>query len=201
MKKRILAIMGPSGAGKTTLGKNLATRCNYEIPKHCTTREPRIDDEEGFYRYLKHSTYKELYEKGEFLISSGDHSIIKKENGNFYGVLKKDCDTTFEKNDTIILFTSYKDIEQLVRLRQENIQIDIINITFKNIETGVKLRLVGNTTRNHTEKDITSRVRIALLDAKNYEKAIQENASVTIYTDFLNIEETYQEVCKKLILK
>ena len=60
IKKSIIAIMGPSGAGKTTLGEKLSTRLEISIPKHCTTRNKRIDDQEGFYRYLEHKEYDKL---------------------------------------------------------------------------------------------------------------------------------------------
>lgn len=86
----IIAIMGPSGAGKTTLANNLVLKNGVVIPRHTTTRSKRKDDEDGFYRYLMHDEYKELYDQGLFFISSGDGNEIKKENGNFYGVLKSD---------------------------------------------------------------------------------------------------------------
>ncbi len=201
MEKRIIAITGPSGSGKTTLGRRLAEVFHYEIPKHSTTRQKRKDDLKGFYRYLTHDEYKNLYEQQEFLISSGDGKEIKKEYGNFYGILKKDCVNAYEKSDTLVLFVSYKDIYQLVELRQVGFQVDIINLTFTNIEKGVKMRLVGNRERNHSLNDINSRIKNAMLDAQNYQKALENYANVTLYTDVLNCEETYQEVCKQLSLK
>lgn len=116
--KSIIAITGPSGAGKTTLGEIITNRLSVKIPRHCTTRSKRNDDKEGFYRYLSHDEYRELYENGEFLISSGDGPSIKKEYGNFYGVLIDDCLAAWKVSDIIILFVSYKDIEQLKLLKK-----------------------------------------------------------------------------------
>ena len=68
----IIAVMGPSGAGKTTLANNLVLKNSVVIPRHTTTRHPRKDDEQGFYRYLTHDEYSKMYNEGLFLISSGD---------------------------------------------------------------------------------------------------------------------------------
>lgn len=195
--KRIIAIMGPSGAGKTTLGKKLVTRYNIAIPKHCTTRIKR-DDDEDLYRYLNHNEYKELFENNQFLISSGDGTTIKKKYGNFYGILTEDCMKAWEQNDIIILFLSYKDIISLVTLMEDQIQIDIINLTFSNIKKGIELRLKNNLLRNHSVEDISNRIKSALKDKKKYNNELKLYANITIYTDKLNIEQTYCEVCKYL---
>lgn len=99
--KEIIAITGPSGAGKSTLGNLLEARCGVVVPFHCTTRGKRNDDKPNFYRYFTHEEYAERYANAEFFISSGDGTEIKKENGNFYGVLKQDCIDAFEQSDII----------------------------------------------------------------------------------------------------
>ncbi len=198
---RMLAIMGPSGAGKTTLANNLVERLELAIPRHCTTRAPRDDDMVDFYRYLTHSEFEEYFQLKKFLLWSGDGPEIRKEYGNFYGILKEDCLSSLEKSDTIILFTSYKDIDRLVSLKAAGISIRIINLTFRNIEAGVRDRLIGNTERNHTFRDINSRIYNALLDDKNYRKKLDRYADITIFTDVFDTEDTYQEVAKRLIKK
>lgn len=200
MNKKIIAIMGPSGAGKTTLGKNLSSRLKLIIPKHCTTRERRKDDEDGFYRYLTHDIYKQNLDNNKFLISSGDGQIVKKECGNFYGVLKEDCLAAWEKSDSIVLFVSYKDIETLKKIEQNGLEVDIINLTFKNIEKGMKERLIGNKERNQSPIDINNRIQIALDDTNKYQKLLETYAKTIIYTDLLDIEQTYQKACTDLTL-
>ena len=197
----IIAVMGPSGAGKTTLANNLVLKNGVVIPRHTTTRSKRKDDEDGFYRYLMHDEYKELYDQGLFLISSGDGNEIKKENGNFYGVLKSDCFEAFKKSDIILLFTSYKDILSLVNLNNTGFNIRIVNLTFTEIEKNMRERLVGNNEREQTIEDINSRIKWALKDLHDYYEELQLYSDITIYTDIKNIEETYQDVCKKLKLK
>lgn len=197
----IIAVMGPSGAGKTTLANNLVLKNSVVIPRHTTTRHPRKDDEQGFYRYLTHDEYSKMYNEGLFLISSGDGKEIKKETGNFYGVLKSDCLEAFEKSDIILLFTSYKDILSLVNLNKAGFNVKIVNLTFTEIEKNMRKRLVGNSEREHTIEDINSRIKWALKDSSDYINELQLYTDITVYTDIKNIEETYQEVCKKLKLK
>lgn len=198
ISKSIIAIMGPSGAGKTTLGEKLSTRQEISIPRHCTTRFIRSDDQEGFYRYLGHEQYNELLQHGKFLISSGDGPEVKREYGNFYGVLTEDCISAWNKSNVIVLFVSYKDIESLISLKKRDINVDIVNLTFTDIEKGVKDRLLNNLMRNHTESDIRNRVKCALDDSEKYGKALTLYAKTIVYTDIYNIEQTYEKVCDEL---
>lgn len=199
-QKSIIAITGPSGAGKTTLGDKLSERLEICIPRHCTTRNRRSDDREGFYRYLEHEEYDELLQQGKFLISSGDGPKVRKEYGNFYGVLIDDCINGWCESDVIILFVSYKDIDALVELKNKGMDIDIVNLTFSDIEKGVSDRLNNCKERNHTEKDIRSRIRCALGDNDKYGKALALFAKTIVYTDILDAEQTYDKVCEDLKL-
>lgn len=196
--KKIIAITGPSGAGKTTLGNKLKSLSYVGIPRHCTTRQKRVDDEDGFYRYLSHQEYRELYEKGEFLLSSGDGPEISKKYGNFYGVLIKDCIEICKSYSIIILFVSYKDLNTLIKLKEKGLDIDIINLTFNDIEKGVRNRLIE---RKHNETEIINRVNCAIDYENMYGHNIKKYSTSVIYTDVLNIDETFEEVVKKLELK
>lgn len=199
--KCIIAITGPTAAGKTTLGNLLSMRNGVLIPRHVTTRLKRNDDKEGFYRYLRHDEYRKLLEEGKFLISSGDGPVVSEEYGNFYGVLKSDCVDAWKCSNVIILFVSYKDIKQLIELKVNGLDIDIVNLTFTEIENGIIERLTNDSFRNHTEQDIKSRIKNAILDNEKYGNALQMYAKTMIYTDLLSIEQTYQKVCKDLGLR
>lgn len=197
--KKIVAITGPSGSGKTTLGNKLKTNNGMGIARHCTTRNRRIDDEENFYRYLTHEEYSMMFNANKFLISSGDSLIIKKEYGNFYGVLVSDCIESWKDNSTIILFVSYKDIDFLLNLKQKGLNIKIVNLTFKNIEENMIARLNTNK-RNHSQEDIEKRIKCAIEYEKTYGELVRRNSDSVIYTDILNIEQTYEKVCYDLNL-
>ena len=72
MKEIIIAITGPSGIGKTTLGNKLKEKNGFMTPIHSTTRAARADDEKGFYRYLSHDEFNYYVRNKQFLFWSGD---------------------------------------------------------------------------------------------------------------------------------
>ena len=103
--KDIITIMGPSGAGKTTIGNMIVKIYDYGVPRHCTTRKQRADDQQGFYRYLEHNEFKKYADDGKYLLWSGDSKVICKENGTFYGILLEDCEEKLlEKKKIIPIF-------------------------------------------------------------------------------------------------
>lgn len=188
--KRIIAITGPSGVGKTTLGNNLNNTLGIIYPQHCTTRDKRADDIDGFYKYLSHDEYNEFHKNGMFLISSGDHQIIKKGNGNFYGVLKDDCDRLFETEEDIILFVSYRDILNLIAIRDELKLYDVKIINLKYYDIGVmNARLVDRNTNNKMQ--IEKRIECAILLEKEYGDITRKYTDI-IYTDKFSEKETLE---------
>lgn len=201
MKKSIIAITGPSGAGKTTLGYNLSNRYEISIPRHCTTRQARSDDMEGFYRYLTHDQYSQMFDNGDFLITSGDGPEIKKEYGNFYGVSCDDCAESWKRSEVIILFVSYKDIDQLLELRNRGIDVDIVNLTFDDLRNGMYTRIKKDGRRNQTDEEIKRRISIAEVDREKYGEAIRLYSKSIVFTDLMDIESTYKKVCDDLELR
>ncbi len=200
MSKEIIAIMGPSGSGKTTLGYNLSTKKGIIIPRHVTTRSRRPDDRDDFYRYYSHDEYRNRFEKGEFIISSGDNPVIDPKYGNYYGVLYRDCNNAWEISPIILLFVSYKDIQRLNDLRSDY-DVRMINVSFQSLVDGMKSRLLNNPHRNHTVEEVERRIRIAQEDYDKYHDLLEKYADGTIYTDIRTKKETYQEACKILQLK
>jgi len=192
--KKIIAITGPSGSGKSTIASLLCENLGAVIPKHCTTRKPRKDDAKDFYRYLTHDEFNSYLNNNSFLIASGDAETVAKENGNFYGVLYEDYNNCLLKNDLIIIFASYKDIDKLEKLKKSEANIIIINLTFSNIESGIKSRIDNNPMRNHRPNDIIKRIESAQEDNLKYGKKVRKLAECNVYTDLLSIDETFNVI-------
>ena len=127
-----------------------------------------------------------------------DGKEIKKECGNFYGILKLDCIEAAEDAENIILYTSYKDIEQLKTIKEKGISLNIVNLRFKDIEKGVRDRIEKSNIRNHSELDIQNRILSALNDERIYGEEVLLNATSVVYTDMLDEEQTYNKVCRDI---
>lgn len=198
--KRIIAITGPSGAGKTTLGNNLHNIYGYELPSQATTRNRRSDDMPNSYEYLAHEEFAKHAQNGDFLFYSGDGPEIKKEYGNFYGYLRSSCEKAWENSNTIVLYVSYKDIDSLREIGTNGIELDLINLTFKaeHFASSVESRIRGDKSRNHTEEDIARRVKCATEYEDRYGKAVQTFASAVICTDIRDEVSTLEETMKAL---
>lgn len=208
VEKRIIALTGLSGAGKTTFGDYIEKKMQFSVPQHTTTRKRRYDDKLGFYEYVSHDKFNDYNKNGEFLFWSGDSKYIDKENGNFYGVLKRNVDVAFEKSSTIILYISYKDLAQLTQLSSKlGYALNVINFSFHNIDKGITSRLKSRGT--NTEEEIEKRIKYAKESQKIYDKFIMDfkhdksnilSSVHTIYTDDKSIEKVREEALAYLKL-
>jgi len=74
-------VSGPSGSGKTTLCRRLSTEGEASYAISCTTRMPRLGEENGKdYFFLSIPEFQEKISAGELL----EHAEV---HGNFYGTL------------------------------------------------------------------------------------------------------------------
>lgn len=63
-----VVLAGPSGAGKTTVGRALERRGRVRFSVSATTRPPRAEEEDGVdYRFLERGEFREMVEAGELL--------------------------------------------------------------------------------------------------------------------------------------
>ena len=98
IKGKLIVISSPSGAGKTTITKNLVSKKkNIELSVSLTTRSPRPNEiENKDYIFVNIKTFKKLVAKKSFL-------EYAKVFGNYYGTLKKKINNKIRQNKTIIL--------------------------------------------------------------------------------------------------
>ena len=64
----IVILSSPSGAGKTTLVKQISKRNNFQISISHTTRKPRSNETDGKdYYFVSHTEFKNLIDEDKFL--------------------------------------------------------------------------------------------------------------------------------------
>ena len=115
----IVILSSPSGAGKTSLVKEISIKKNYFISISHTTRKPRSNEIDGKdYFFVNHKEFKELISKGKFL-------EYAKVFNNYYGSLE---DVIFEKLDkgkNVIFDIDWQGTEQI---KEKKLKYKIITI-------------------------------------------------------------------------
>ena len=120
IKEGIIVILSsPSGAGKTTLVKEISSKNNFSISISHTTRKPRSNEIDGSdYYFVNEKKFKELISKKKFL-------EYAKVFNNYYGSSK---DVVFKKLDegqNVIFDIDWQGTEQI---KQEKLNYKIITI-------------------------------------------------------------------------
>lgn len=185
--KKVIAITGPSGAGKTTLSNFLREEYKFPFPVHTTTREKRNDDEQNFYNYISIEDFLKNVANNEFLFYSGYKN-------RYYGILKKDYYDALNKNDGIIININYMDLDQIKEFK-ENENMIIIQLTFKNLESMIRKR---TETRGQKKEDTDFRVEVALRNEEKFQSKINECADIVCYTDEIDFEEEKEYILKEV---
>ncbi len=83
MKARLFIVSGPSGVGKTTICKKVATQLGLYYSISFTTRKKRSGEKEGVdYYFVSETQFKNMIKNGEFLEYAKVHDA-------YYGTSKK----------------------------------------------------------------------------------------------------------------
>lgn len=199
MEQLIIAITGPSGIGKTTLGNNLRNYNGFVVPIHSTTRSKRIDDEEGFYRYLTHREFSEFVVTNQFFLWSGDDVIVNEAYGNFYGILNKDFGLVADAS-RVVIYVSYKDIGHLNKLISMGLNIKIVNLVYSDLEGNMSKRLMS-AKRMYSEQEINKRITNAVEYEDKYGDFLSTCDTLKLYGDIDNSDVVYEKVLQKILLR
>ena len=141
--KRIFILLGPSGAGKTTLGGYLKELGIPELVSH-TTRPMREGEVDGISYYFVSKEEFDTLEKDEF----------SNYGGSFYCLSKKEIENKFKDYDTVFAIT---DINGVKQLKEKYPEIKVIFITIPLEEMEKRMR-----DRKDTEENIQKRLRNAI---------------------------------------
>ena len=88
----LIVLSGPSGCGKQSVCERLNEyNNNFWVSVSCTTRKPRLGDEDGItYYFISEEEFKKKIDNDEFL----EYNYY---NGNYYGTLKANIEKYLEK--------------------------------------------------------------------------------------------------------
>lgn len=149
MSGKLVVISGPSGAGKTSVCRELKRLPGVEFSVSATTRAPRTGEQDGVdYHFLTREDFERRVQLGEFLEWASY-------NGNLYGTPKWPMDLAIQKGRTFLLEIEVAGTRQLREKRVQGIYLFIAPPSLEEL----RARLVRRGT--NTEQDIESRVRIA----------------------------------------
>tara|TARA_B100002052_G_scaffold169373_1_gene154179 strand:+ start:1007 stop:1639 length:633 start_codon:yes stop_codon:yes gene_type:complete len=105
----IVILSSPSGAGKTTLVKEISSKNNFSISISHTTRKPRSNEINGVdYFFIKQKEFKELISKNKFL-------EYAKVFNNYYGSAKDTVIKKLDRGENIIFDIDWQGTEQILK--------------------------------------------------------------------------------------
>tara|TARA_B100001540_G_scaffold246421_1_gene221716 strand:+ start:35 stop:667 length:633 start_codon:yes stop_codon:yes gene_type:complete len=115
----IVILSSPSGAGKTSLVKEISSKNNYSISISHTTRKPRANEVNGIdYFFTNQKEFEKLIYKKKFL-------EYAKVFNNYYGSSKDIVFEKLEKGQNIIFDIDWQGTEQI---KEKNLKYKIITI-------------------------------------------------------------------------
>ena len=129
-KGHLIVISAPSGAGKTSIIKNVIKKLNYENKESKfsvshTTRLPREGDIDGNdYFFVSNERFAELYEAGNFIETAEVHDYK-------YGTSKNFIDKNINQGINVFLEI---DVQGFQELRSKNIEFRSVFILPPSIE-------------------------------------------------------------------
>ena len=115
----IVILSSPSGAGKTSLVKEITSKNNFYISVSHTTRKPRSNEIDGIdYYFVEEEKFKELISKNKFL----EYAEVF---NNYYGSSKDVVIQKLDKGQNVIFDIDWQGTEQI---KQKKLNYKIITI-------------------------------------------------------------------------
>ncbi len=197
MKKKIIIISSPSGAGKTTICKKLLTKKkNIELSISCTTRPKRSKEIHGVdYYFIKEEKFKNLYKKNYFIETA-------KVFDNLYGSPYVNIKKSFKKNKHILFDIDWQGAQKLRKTFNNSDIIDIFILPPNKKE--LKRRLERRARDNKNE--IKKRLSLAVKEISHYGEykyvIVNDNIIKTVnnIVKIINFEEMLYDINKKVNL-
>ncbi|MDI6889567.1 MAG: guanylate kinase [Thermodesulfovibrionales bacterium] len=157
-RKGILFIVsGPSGAGKTTLYKEVALALpNLKHSVSFTTRPPRpgeVNDRD--YTFISRDEFKEMIDKGEFVEWAEIH-------GELYGTSKKRLEEIMDSGFDVILDIDTQGAMQLKEKYKGGVYIFVLTPSMEVLKERLRKRMANS------KEEIEKRLKGAVEEIKKY---------------------------------
>jgi guanylate kinase len=153
----LFVVSGPSGAGKTTLYKEVASSLpNLKPSVSYTTRKPRqgeVNDRD--YTFISKKVFMEMIERGEFAEWAEIH-------GELYGTSKKRLEETMNTGTDVILDIDVQGASQLRKRYRGGVYIFILPPSIEVLKERLENRMADS------KEDIEKRLRVASEEIKRY---------------------------------
>ena len=174
----IVILSSPSGAGKTTLVKEITKRNNFQISISHTTRKPRLNETDGKdYYFISYSEFKNLIDQDKFL----EYAKVFQ---NYYGSSKDVVLKKLKNGENVIFDIDWQGTQQI---KNQNLNYKIVTI------------FILPPSREELYKRLLNRDRNDEKIAK--ERMIQFNEDVLHWKDydFVVINDNLKNCYKKII--
>lgn len=167
----MLALIGKSGAGKTTIEDTLIREHGFQRAISHTSRDKRVNDVEGVnYYFVSKEEMEELWAKGE-LVERIDYM------GNIYGFVESEC-----KPDRVVAVVP----DGLRQLNERN-DLDIFSVYLDVSRENRKARMIGR-------GDSLENVEKRLANDDEVFAGVESMVSMVINNDNKTIDEIVAEI-------
>ena len=132
----MLVLSSPSGAGKTTIARELLTRdANLTMSVSLTTREPRSGEEDGAdYRFVSDGVFREMREKNLLL----EHAEVF---GNSYGTPREPVEEAMAAGHDVLFDVDWQGTQQLsAKAGDDLVSIFILPPSYAELEDRLRRR-------------------------------------------------------------
>jgi len=180
----IVILSSPSGAGKTSLVKEISSKNNFSISISHTTRKPRSNEKDGIdYYFVTLEEFKKIISEQKFL----EYAKVFK---NYYGSSKDIVIEKLDNGENIIFDIDWQGTEQI---KQKNLKYKIITIFILPPSREELFKRLLNRDSND-EKNAKERMKQFDKDVLHW-----KNYDLVVVND--NLEKCYKKIIKYINLK
>ena len=179
----IVILSSPSGAGKTTLVKEISKRNNFQISISHTTRKPRSNETDGKdYYFVEESEFKNLIDKDKFL----EYAKVFK---NYYGSSKDVVFKMLNNGENVIFDIDWQGTQQIIN---QKLNYKIITIFILPPSRDELYNRLLNRDRNDEKiaKERMTQFNEDVLHWKDYDFTVINDDIENCYNKIINFIET-----------